>query len=40
MKTNWTAVEKRQLIIFGLVAFVLPYLLGIPMALPTTQAAT
>ena len=33
MKTNWTAVEKRQLIIFGLVAFVLPYLLGIPMGL-------
>ena len=28
MKTNWTAVEKRQLVIFALVAFALPYLLG------------
>ena len=31
MKTNWTAVEKRQLVIFALVAFALPYLLGILM---------
>ena len=29
MKTGWTATEKRQLVIFALVAFALPYLLGI-----------
>ena len=28
MKTGWTAMEKRQLVIFGLVAFALPYLLA------------
>lgn len=33
MKTGWTAMEKRQLVIFGLVAFALPYLLGILMGI-------
>lgn len=33
MKTKWTALEKRQLVIFGLVAFALPYLLGILMGI-------
>lgn len=33
MKTSWTSVEKRQLTIFGLVAFALPYLLGILMGI-------
>lgn len=33
MKQTWTAVEKRQLVIFGLVAFALPYLLGILMGI-------
>lgn len=33
MKTGWTATEKRQLVIFALVAFALPYLLGILMGI-------